>query len=46
MTLQEQFKKETKEDAYYLDQTIWNDYYIDWLEKKVLEYNIHNCIND
>jgi len=34
MTLQEHFKKETNQDAYYLDQTQWNDYYIEWLETK------------
>ena len=35
MDLQKQFKEETKQDAYYLDQTTWNDYYIEWLESKI-----------
>ena len=43
MNLQEQFKKETNQDAYYLDQTIWNDYYIEWLESRAEAINYTRC---
>ena len=35
MTLEEQFKEETNQDAYYEYQMSWNDYYIEWLESLV-----------
>jgi hypothetical protein len=45
MDLHKQFKEETKQDAYYLDQTIWNDYYIEWLESKIEQLRKHDVIS-
>lgn len=45
MDLKEQFKEETTQDAYFLDQTLWNDYYIEWLEQKVENIDVnHNLL--
>jgi len=41
MNLQKQFKDETKQDAFYVNQTMWNDYYIEWLESKVEQLPTH-----
>jgi len=35
MDLHKQFKEETKQEAYSIHQTIWNEYYIEWLESKI-----------
>lgn len=40
MGLEQDFKKETGQDAYIKDQTIWNDYYIEWLESRIEQLTI------
>lgn len=44
MDLQKQFKEETKQDAYHLNQTMWNDYYIEWLESKIEQLLIQRVV--
>ena len=42
MTLEQRFKNETGEDAYYTDQTLYNNYYIEWLEDLVKQSESKN----